>query len=109
MTKYRTGSDHFGRHRVISPDGALPQAATRLDNSLPIYEDEILIDVSTLNIDSASFRQMREAAGNDLGGVAREPLPQLAVRHVVGDVLAAVLLVQRILTDDEEREDLLVL
>jgi L-erythro-3,5-diaminohexanoate dehydrogenase len=57
---------------VISPDGALPQAATRLDNSLPIYEDEILIDVSTLNIDSASFRQMREAAGSDLGGVARQ-------------------------------------
>jgi L-erythro-3,5-diaminohexanoate dehydrogenase len=57
---------------VLSPKGALPQAAAKLDNSLPIYEDEILIDVSTLNIDSASFRQMREVAGNDLGGVARQ-------------------------------------
>jgi L-erythro-3,5-diaminohexanoate dehydrogenase len=59
---------------VISPLGALPQAAAKLDNSLPIYEDEILIDVSTLNIDSASFRQMREAAGNDMDGVARQVL-----------------------------------
>ena len=62
MTDYRTGSDRLGRHRVISPDGSLPQAATRVDNSLPIYEDEILIDVQTLNIDSASFRQMRDAS-----------------------------------------------
>jgi len=56
---------------VIEPSDAFPQAAARLDNSLPIFEDEILIDVDTLNIDSASFRQMREAAG-DLDGVAKQ-------------------------------------
>ena len=74
VTKYRTGSDRFGRHRVFGPKGALPQAATRLDNTLPIFEDEILIDVDTLNIDSASFRQMKEAAGGDLEGVAKQVL-----------------------------------
>ncbi|MFH0799466.1 MAG: L-erythro-3,5-diaminohexanoate dehydrogenase [Pseudomonadota bacterium] len=72
--RYRTGGDRFGRHRVIAPDGALPQAATKLDNSLPIYDDEILIDVKTLNIDSASFRQMREAAGGKPEGIARQVL-----------------------------------
>jgi L-erythro-3,5-diaminohexanoate dehydrogenase len=56
----------------LAPDGALPQAATRLDNSLPIYENEILIDVKTLNIDSASFRQMWEACGGDPAGVAKQ-------------------------------------
>ncbi len=70
MTQYRTGGDRLGRHRVVSPDGALPQAATKVDNSLPIYDNEVLISVSTLNIDSASFRQMKEAAGGNLQGVA---------------------------------------
>jgi len=74
VTKYRTGSDRLGRHRVIDPKGALPQAAARLDNSLPIFEDEILIDVDTLNIDSASFRQMKETAGGDLDGIAKQVL-----------------------------------
>jgi L-erythro-3,5-diaminohexanoate dehydrogenase len=72
MASYRAGGDRFGRHRVIAPDGALPQAATKVDNSLPIYEDEILIDVATLNIDSASFRQMKEEAGGDLQGIAKQ-------------------------------------
>lgn len=70
MAKYRQGGDSLGRHRVLVPDGALPQAANKLDNSLPIYDNEILIDVETLNIDSASFRQMKEAAGGDLKKVA---------------------------------------
>ena len=74
MSKYRTGSDRLGRHRVVDPKGALPQAAAKLDCSLPIFEDEILIDVDTLNIDSASFRQMREVAGGDMDGVARQVL-----------------------------------
>lgn len=74
MSKYRTGGDRLGRHRVLAPEGALPQAATRVDNTLPIYENELLINVQTLNIDSASFRQMREAAGGDPGGIADQVL-----------------------------------
>lgn len=70
MGEYRYGGDALGRHRVVLPEGALPQAAKKLDNSLPIYNNEILIDVKTLNIDSASFRQMREAAGGDLNKIA---------------------------------------
>lgn len=72
MTKYRNGGDRFGRHRVMAPAGALPQAATKLDNGLPIYDNEILIDVDTLNIDSASFRQMREASEGNPEGIARQ-------------------------------------
>lgn len=56
----------YGTHRVISPENALPQNAQKVDNSLPIYENELLIDVDTLNIDSASFRQMKEACNGDL-------------------------------------------
>ena len=55
----------FGTHRVIEPKGVLPQPATKIDNTMEIYDNEILIDVQTLNVDSASFTQIREAAGDD--------------------------------------------
>ncbi|MFH1654662.1 MAG: L-erythro-3,5-diaminohexanoate dehydrogenase [Pseudomonadota bacterium] len=76
--KYRQHGDKFGRHRVIEPEGALPQAAKQLDNSLPLYDNEILIDVKTLNIDSASFRQMKEEAGGDPKKVAKQVLQNVS-------------------------------
>lgn len=55
----------FGTHRVIEPQGALPQPAKKIDNTMEIFDNEILIDVDTLNIDSASFTQIKqEAEGN---------------------------------------------
>jgi L-erythro-3,5-diaminohexanoate dehydrogenase len=53
----------FGTHRVIEPKGAMPQTATKIDNNMEIYDNEILIDVKTLNIDSASFTQIEKQAG----------------------------------------------
>lgn len=71
MTAPSSG-DIFGIHRVIEPQGALPQPALRLDNDpARLFETEILVEVETLNIDAASFRQMEEASGGDLQGVAR--------------------------------------
>ena len=50
----------YGLHRVIEPAGVLAQPANRLDNNMDeIYDNEILIDVKTLNVDSASFTQIR--------------------------------------------------
>lgn len=55
----------YGTHRVIEPKGVLPQPAEKIDNSMEIYDNEILIDVQTLNIDSASFTQIeKQAEGN---------------------------------------------
>lgn len=55
----------YGTHRVIEPKGVLPQPATKVDNNMEIYDNEILIDVQTLNIDSASFTQIcDQAQGN---------------------------------------------
>jgi L-erythro-3,5-diaminohexanoate dehydrogenase len=56
----------YGTHRVIDPIGALPQPAKKIDNTMEIYDNEILVDVQTLNIDSASFTQIEEAAGGDI-------------------------------------------
>ncbi|MFA5850827.1 MAG: L-erythro-3,5-diaminohexanoate dehydrogenase [Bacteroidales bacterium] len=55
----------YGTHRVVSPKGTLPQPAHKLDNSMSIYDNEVLIDVSTLNIDSASYTQIKKACGSD--------------------------------------------
>lgn len=55
----------YGTHRVIEPLGVLPQAALRIDPNPVCYDNEVLIDVDTLNIDSASFRQIKEACGHN--------------------------------------------
>ncbi len=55
----------YGSHRVLEPRGILPQPALRLDNSTEIYDNEVLIDVGTLNIDSASYTQIRSSCGAD--------------------------------------------
>lgn len=56
----------YGTHRVISPKGTLPQAAEKLDNTMICQANEILIDVLTLNIDSASFTQIKNSTNNDV-------------------------------------------
>ena len=49
----------YGTHRVIEKKGLLPQPAWKINNDPTIYSNEILIDVITLNIDSASFTQIK--------------------------------------------------
>lgn len=62
----------YGLHRVIEPKGSLPQAAKRLDNETGAYDNEIVIDVHTLNVDSASFHQIVGEVGRDELAVAQQ-------------------------------------
>ena len=58
----------YGTHRVIEPKGVLPQPANKLDNNMDeIWDNEILIDVQTLNIDSASFTDIHNYAKQQSG------------------------------------------
>jgi putative transposase len=58
--------DIYGLHRVIEPKGVLPQPALRVDNDFStVYDNEILVDVSMLNIDSASYHQIKEECASD--------------------------------------------
>lgn len=56
----------YGVHRVIEPKMSLPQPATKIDNTMELYDNELLIDVATLNIDSASFTQIKSVCGGDV-------------------------------------------
>ncbi len=61
----------YGMHRVLEPESALPQPALRLDNNFSeIYDNEILCDVDTLNIDAASFTDIKERAGGELDKIS---------------------------------------
>lgn len=70
----------YGTHRVLEPPGVLPQGAWKVDNTVEIFDNEILIDVSNLNIDAASFTQIKQEANNDAGKVAAIVLDIVARR-----------------------------
>ncbi len=56
----------YGTHRVIEPKGVLPQPANKIDNNMDeIFDNEILINVQTLNVDSASFTDIKARANGD--------------------------------------------
>ena len=67
----------LGLHRVLEPPGVLPQAAWRLDASPAIAPSEVRIRVDRLNLDAASYRQLREAYSGDPG----------KIRHAVLDII----------------------
>ncbi len=57
----------YGCHRVIEPAGVLPQPAQKISNDFStLWDNEILVDVDILNIDSASFTQIKEQAQGDI-------------------------------------------
>jgi L-erythro-3,5-diaminohexanoate dehydrogenase len=58
-------SSPVGLHRVVAPAGVLPQAAQQLDPSGQIATDEVRITVERLNLDAASFHQLRSAHDGD--------------------------------------------
>lgn len=56
----KNGGCRYGTHRVIEPQGVLPQPARVLNNDMSeIWDNELLIDVIRLNVDSASFHQIK--------------------------------------------------
>lgn len=70
----------YGTHRVIDPKGVLPQPAIKISNDMNIFDNEMLIDVQALNIDSASFTQIEEEAGHDLEKIKAKIIEIVAAR-----------------------------
>ena len=70
----------YGIHRVLGPAGTLPQAAWKISNDMEICDNEILIDVDILNIDAASFTQIKKAAAMDVEKIKQTMLDIVAKR-----------------------------
>jgi hypothetical protein len=71
---------YLGIHRVIEPQGALPQPAWKLDNTPMALPTETFINVQKLHIDSASFTQIAHACGRDTERMKRHIMDIIAVR-----------------------------
>ena len=76
----RPATSPVGLHRVVEPDGVLPQAAWRLDPEPIAHGDELLINVSRLNLDAASFRQLSQEHDGDGDAVRAQVLDIIATR-----------------------------
>lgn len=76
----KSGGCRYGTHRVIEPQGVLPQPARVLDNDMgEIWDNELLIDVIRLNVDSASFHQIK----NKLVAQGHTDLEQAFADHAI--------------------------
>lgn len=69
----------FGVHRVVAPQGVLPYQAQQLETTSALRPHEVRIAVEALNLDSASFMQLKQEASGDLE----------AVKHKVAEIVAA--------------------
>jgi L-erythro-3,5-diaminohexanoate dehydrogenase len=78
MTTSLPPTSALGLHRVIDPPGVLPQAAWRLDPDPAITADEVRVRVDRLNLDAASYRQIRETYAGD----------EDKIRAAVGEIIA---------------------
>ena len=75
-----TPSSPVGLHRVLDPQGVLPQAARRLDAGPELWPDEVRVRVETLNLDAASYRQLAEKHAGDGDAIKAEVLAIVAER-----------------------------
>ena len=86
----RTAESPVGLHRVLEPSGAsitLPQAARRLDPRAELWPGEVRIEVETLNLDAASYRQLAEKHRRTEGPPAGQ-VDGAAVRAEVLEIVA---------------------
>jgi L-erythro-3,5-diaminohexanoate dehydrogenase len=74
VTHVQTVGDPVGTHRVLAPEGALPQTAARLDTRPDLWPDEVRVRVERLNLDAASYRQLAEKHAGDGDAIRDEVL-----------------------------------
>jgi L-erythro-3,5-diaminohexanoate dehydrogenase len=76
----KTGGCRYGTHRVVEPKGVLPQPARVLNNDMSeIWDNELLIEVIRLNVDSASFHQIK----NKLVGQGHQDIEKAFAEHAI--------------------------
>ena len=64
--------EYFGTHRVIEPQGLLPQAASKVDNTPEIWSNEILIDVIALQPTATAINEIKKRVGDEKQAIMDE-------------------------------------
>ncbi len=64
----------YGSHRVIYPEGLLPQAAEKVDNNPAIFDNEILIEVEALQPTATAFGRIKDEVNGDIEKIKEEIL-----------------------------------
>ncbi len=62
--------DKYGFNRVLEPKNSFLQTAWKLDNTMEINENELLVDVEILNINFVSFAQILEETNGEKKKIA---------------------------------------
>lgn len=57
--------ENYGISRVIGVSDVLPVMAWKLDNRKIVYDNELLLNVSTILVEAANFKQVCNEAAND--------------------------------------------
>src|SRR4030081_2714162 len=73
-------SSPLGLHRVLEPPGVHPQAPGRRDPSPASAPDEVRVRVDRLNLDAASYRQLRDTYAGDPGKIRAAVLDIITTR-----------------------------
>lgn len=76
----KVSASPLGFHRVVEPEGAVPQAAWRLDNSPEIWGNEILVELDALNLDAASFTQIKKTCNGNPDCIAKRAMEIVSMR-----------------------------
>ncbi|MCG8636478.1 MAG: sigma 54-interacting transcriptional regulator [Desulfobacterales bacterium] len=70
----------FGCHRVIEPANAFPQPAWKLDNSPELNDNEMLVDVEIINVNSTSFSQIYNGVNGNPAGIEKRIMDIIRAR-----------------------------
>lgn len=70
----------FGCHRVLEPAKCFPQPAWKLDNTMAVHENEILVDVEIIHVNTTSFNQILTSVDGNLAAVKKRLLEIVSTR-----------------------------
>jgi len=71
---------NYGENRSLEPKGSFPTIAWKLDTKLPIESNEMLIKVSIINVNDASFKQLRKETHDNPSSIATKIMSIVKMR-----------------------------
>lgn len=71
---------NYGENRSLDPKGSFPSTAWKLSAQLPIMKNEMLVRVSIMNLNAASFKQLRKETHDNPLSIANKIMSIVKMR-----------------------------